>query len=107
MYNVNPRGYMNIVKSLKNGSFDRKISDDAAFISPQVWVDHFSSLLGPQITPTPEDKVMSDYIEKNCDNFESELGGKITRSELLGAISSLSNNKAISLDRISNEILTL
>ena len=105
MYNVNPRGYMNIVKSLKNGSFDRKTSDDASFIGPQVWVDHFSSLLGPQITPTPKDKLMADYIEKNCNNFESELGDKFTRSELMGAISSLSNNKAISLDRISNEIL--
>ena len=32
--------------------------------SPQVWVDHFNSYLGPQIAPTPEDK--------DCENFESD-----------------------------------
>ena len=105
MYKVNPRGYMNIVKSLKNGSFDRKISDDLAFIDPNAWREHFSTLLGPTITPTPSDQLMSDYIEQNCDKFESELGIDFTRSELLEAISSLTNNKATSFDRISNEIL--
>ena len=96
---------MNIVKSLKNGSFDRKISDDSSFIDPHVWREHFSTLLGPIITPTPNDQLMTDYIEQNCDKFGSELGIDFTRSELLEAISSLTNNKATSFDRISNEIL--
>ena len=105
MYNVNPRGYMNIVKSLKNGSFDRKLSDDSSFINPCVWREHFSKLLGPKITPTPSDLLMSEYIEQNCDKFESELGNEFTHKELLEAISNLANNKATSFDRITNEIL--
>ena len=32
MKNSNPRGYMNIVKSLKSGAFDKKVSDDSSFV---------------------------------------------------------------------------
>ena len=35
LHNVNPKGYMNLVKSLRDGSFDRKTSDDTSFIDPK------------------------------------------------------------------------
>ena len=96
---------MNIVKSLRDGSFDRKTSDDSAFVSPDEWREHFSTLLGPPISPTQTDQQLIDYIDKHCDNFESELGAPFTRTEYLEGVSNLANNKAMGFDRISNEIL--
>ena len=74
---------MNIVMSLHDGSFDRKTSDDSAFVSPDEWREHFSSLLGQPISPTPTDRQLNDYIDKNCDNLESELGAPFTHKEYL------------------------
>ena len=105
LHHENPRGYMNIVKSLRDGSFDCKKTDDSAFITPEKWAEHFSSLLGPKIPPTPQDKELCDFIDNNLEKFESELGSPFTRSEFLAGVSSLANNKATSFDRISNEIL--
>ena len=67
--------------------------------------EHFSSLLGPPISPTPTDQQLNDYIDKNCDNLESELGAPFTRKEYLEGVKNLENNKATGFDRISNEIL--
>ena len=105
LHGVNPRGYMNIVKSLRDGSFDRNKSDDTGFISPEDWRNHFSSLLGPPLSVTNKDQELLDYIENNCDKYESELGSPFTRAEFLEGVSSLANNKSTSFDRISNEIL--
>ena len=105
LHKVNPRGYMNIVKSLRDGSFDKKKSDDSSFIGPEKWREHFSALLGPPVSVTQNDKEMIDYIESNCDKFESDLGTPFTRAEYLIGVSSLANNKATSFDKISNEIL--
>ena len=105
LHGSNPRGYMNLVKSLRDGTFDRKVSDDSSFVSPGNWHQHFSNLLGPPVTSTPSDENLAAYIETNCDNFESELGLKFTRSELLKGISSLGNNKSSTFDSISNEML--
>ena len=63
MKNNNPRGYMNIVKSLKSGSFDKKVSDDSSFVSPDDWRTHFKDLLGPTIPPE-SDENLSVYTEK-------------------------------------------
>ena len=104
MKNKNPRGYFNIVKSLKSGSFDKKISDDSSFVSPQDWLSHFQSLLGPPVS-AENDKDLSDYVEENCETFQTELDNKITKSELLSCVSSLDNNKSTSFDKISNEML--
>ena len=105
LHGVNPKGYMNIVKSLRDGSFDCKKKDDSDFITPEKWGDHFSSLLGPEISPTPQDKERLDHIDNNFEKFESELGSPFIRSEFFARVSSLPNNKATSFDRISNEIL--
>ena len=96
---------MNIVRSLRDGSFDRPKSDDTAHIDPNKWREHFSSLLAPPIVANPSDLYMSDFVQKNCDNFESELSNPFTLSEFLEGVSKLSNNKATSFDRISNEVL--
>ena len=104
MKNSNPRGYMNIVKSLKSGAFDKKVSDDSSFVSPDVWESHFQNLLGPPVQNDIEEN-LSTYIEENCDKVVSEIGLKMTKSEFLSSVSSLDNNKASSFDRISNEML--
>ena len=82
-----------------------KKSDDAAFVSPAEWRNHFSSLLGPIIPQTPSDKSLIEFVENNCENFESKLGNPFTLPEFIKGVSSLANNKAISFDRISNEVL--
>ena len=44
-------------------------------------------------------------FSSQTDMARSELDNRITRAEIIQEISSLKNNKAISFDRISNEIL--
>ena len=100
--NNNPRGYMKIIKALKSGSFDKNISDDSSFVSPSNWFSHFKNLLGP---PVPADNSIMQYIETNCDSFQTEMDVKITKNELLSCIKTLDNNKATSFDKISNEML--
>ena len=105
MKDNNPRGYMNLVKSLRSGSFDKKVSDDSSFVSAEKWHSHFVDLLGPPVTSCKDDETMTSFIETNRDNFSTELDLKFTRVELLSGISSLDNNKSSSFDRISNEML--
>ena len=105
MQQDNPRGYMNLVRSLRNGSFDKKISDDSSFVSPEAWHSHFSKLLGPSVTLDHRDEALRSYIDQNCDNQIDNLGHPFTRSELIEGISGLPNNKASSFDKITNEIL--
>ena len=40
-----PRGYMDLFKSMRDGNFDKDVSDDTSDISPQEWFNHFSKLL--------------------------------------------------------------
>ena len=49
MENSNPRGYMNLIKAMRDGSFDKATSDDTSSISPTKWHDHFSSLLAKML----------------------------------------------------------
>ena len=105
LHNSNPRGYMNVVKSLRDGSFDKKMSDDSSFVSPGGWQQHFADLLGPPVTPTQSDLDMITYTLDNSDRLKSELDNPITRSEVIEQITSLDNNKAVCFDRVSNEIL--
>lgn len=107
LHKANPRGYMNLVKSLREGTFDKKMPDDSSFVSPEGWRSHFSALLDPPPSPTQgvtHDDMMS-YIATNCALESSDLSEKITKTELLSAISTLDNNKSSSFDRICNEML--
>ena len=105
LHNSNPKAYMDLVRSLRDGSFDKKVSDSTSHISPEKWHDHFQGLLGPAIVQSPAEDEMRAYVEKNCDTAKSSLCLPFSRQELLSAISSLKNNKAISFDQVSNEML--
>ena len=106
LHKENPWGYMNLVKSLKDGTFDKKMSDDSSFVTPDNWARHFSALLDPPPAPqgSTEDN-MTSYMAENCDRLNSDLNYKITRLELMRGISSLDNNKSSSFDRVTNEML--
>ena len=64
----NPRSYMNLVKSLRDGSFDKQMPDNPSFVSPEKWHQHFTQLLGPTIPPTPPQLDMVQYVKENSDN---------------------------------------
>ena len=105
MQNSDPHGYMQLVKSLRKGSFDKNVPSDSDHVQPDDWFNHFQSLLGPKVSPNTEDKTMTDFIEQNCDNFATELDRQCTKADFLEGVSSLKNNKAASFDKITNEIL--
>ena len=44
-----PKKYMEIVKKIRDGTFDKKMSCDSDSISPADWQSHFTNLLGPKI----------------------------------------------------------
>ena len=45
---------MNLVNSLKDGSFDQAVTDNTSFISPGKWHAHFESLLSPPPAVPPD-----------------------------------------------------
>ena len=98
----NPRGYMQLIKSMRNGNFDKNNLDDTSNVSPSAWHRHFSDLLSKKIEVDPNIK---SFINENKALFESELGVPFTKEELLVAIKGLKNNKSTSLDQVSNEML--
>ena len=101
----NPKGYMDLVKSLRDGTFDKSVTDPTSHVSPDKWRDHFQGLLGPTVPQSPTEEELTEYIRLNCDALKSELDRPFTRTELLAVISGLPNNKAICFDRVSNEML--
>ena len=121
LHSSNPKGYMDLVKSLRGGSFDKVVTNDTSFISPDKWHEHFSSLLAPPV-PTAETEIsaqgehtadmdnttedaMLEFVAQNSADFKIEIDFQFTRSEILNGISALKNNKACSFDRITNEML--
>ena len=105
MHKSNPKGYMDLVKSLRDGSFDKKVAETTSHVSPESWKEHFQGLLGPVVDQSPSQDELITFVKENCDSAKSCLDQSISRCEVLGAISSLKNNKAISFDRVSNEML--
>jgi exonuclease III len=102
---ANPRKYMDLVRSLRQGSFDKKTPSDTEGIGPQEWFNHFRDLLGPVRPDTDHEKTMRDYIELNRSSVSSDLDLPFSKSELLKCVKSLKNNKATGFDCISNEML--
>ena len=41
MENNNPRGYMDLIRAMRDGSFDKTTSDDTSGVSPTKWHTHF------------------------------------------------------------------
>ena len=105
MHKSNPKGYMDLVKSLRDGSFDKKVAETTTHVSPESWKQHFQGLLGPPVEQSPSQEELLAFVKDNCDAAKSYLDDKITRCEILKAISGLKNNKAISFDKVSNEML--
>ena len=44
-----PKGYMDLIKSMRDGNFEKEVSDDTSDISPQMWFSHFSKLLARNV----------------------------------------------------------
>ena len=99
-----PRGYMDLVRSMRNGGFDKATTDDTSGISPTMWFNHFSDLLAKQVDPVEKDN-FEQLVKDNIDSIDNELNEPFTLQELLVGLKGLKNNKASSFDRISNEML--
>ena len=99
-----PKGYMDLVKSLRDGNFDREIPDDTSSITPQEWFAHFSELLSKNISSGTNTE-HQNFIEANSSQFKTDLDVPFTKYELLKGLKGLKNNKASSFDQISNEML--
>ena len=99
-----PRGYMDLFKSMRDGNFDKDVSDDTSDISPQEWFNHFSKLLAKNIN-SDVNLNFQNLINSEMDHYKTELDHPFTKTELLKGLKGLKNNKASSFDRISNEML--
>ena len=102
MENNNPRGYMELIRSMRNGGFDKASPDDTSGISPATWHSHFTNLLGKNVE---SDKDLEKLIDENIDLIDNELNEPFTFEELTIGLKDLKNNKASSFDRVSNEML--
>ena len=71
MHNNDPRKYMQLVNSLKSGSFDKVKPSDTAAISSDDWFNHFCGLLGKP--PSDEEAALrfEDFFTANVDRFSS------------------------------------
>ena len=97
----NPKGYWDLVKSMRDGNFDIEVPDDTTSISPQAWFSHFSELLSKNVDSTQNIEHQKNICE-NIESFQTELDVPFTKLEL---IKGLKNNKARSFDQITNEML--
>ena len=91
LHQNNPKGYMNIVNSIRDGSFDKSVKDDTGHVSSEKWREHFQTLLGP---PVERNQTLNDYISRNCDLFSSELDRPFSFSKFTAAVKSLKNYKS-------------
>ena len=105
LHKSDPKQYMDLVKSLKNGSFDKTKKCDTDSVKPDEWFSHFSTLLGKSLKNSEKDEEMEKYVAEHVDNLDSGLDFPFTKKELMRSIKNLKNNKATSFDRISNEML--
>ena len=105
MQSSDPKKYMELVKSLKSGNFDKKKSSDTEAVEPDEWFDHFSYLLGKQVPSSDIDNEMQRFFDENVDRFSSDLDHPFAKAEIFDAIKKSKNNKATSFDAISNEML--
>ena len=99
-----PKGYMDLIKSMRDGNFDREVVDDTSGISPQTWLKHFSDLLSKNVDSNSNSD-HNNFVECNLESLKSELDFPFTKTELLKGLKGLKNNKASSFDQISNEML--
>ena len=72
MEKCNPRGYMELVKSMRDGGFDKAVPDDTSSIPPSSWHIHFSNLLAKKVDPEIQNN-LKKLINEIIDNFQNEL----------------------------------
>ena len=103
--NNDPKKYMELVKKIRDGTFDKKFSSDSDSVSPDDWKIHFENLLGPKTQKCVTHENFENYIKNNVDTCEDIFEHPLTKDEVLAAIKSLKNHKSTSFDMISNEML--
>ena len=102
---TDPKGYMDLVQSLRQGRFDKKMPSDTAGVAADTWFDHFHDLLGRSMAPTADENSMQNFTAQNADKFQTELDKPFCSEELKNALKRLKNNKASSFDQVCNEML--
>ena len=100
----NPKGYMDLIKTLRDGNFDKEVVSDTSHVSPQEWFSHFSELLSKNVA-CEQNNNLDSFVKGNWDIFTPDINIPFTKSELLSGLKQLKNNKASSFDQISNEML--
>ena len=98
------RGYMHLVKSMRDWNYDKATLDDTSGVSYGDWHEHFPNLLSKPIDKTRTDN-LKEFIDNNVESLKTKMDDPITQTELDLALNGLKNNKASSFDKISNEIL--
>ena len=64
---------MQLVNSLKDGSFEKCKPSDTGAISSDEWFSHFSSLLGKPSQSPEADREFERFFQQNVDRFATEL----------------------------------
>ena len=100
-----PRKYMELVKKIRDGSFDKQPNSDTDSISPEDWKSHFSDLLGPKITKNEHHNEYENFVSQNVEKCNQIFEKALDKNEILRAVKSLKNNKSSSFDRVTNEMI--
>ena len=95
----NPKAFWDTLREIE--SADKSDLDFNTVVSPMDWLSHFKSLMCKNIhNSEPLEVNIADSISN-----DNVLDNLITEKELIGAASSLKNNKACSFDLLSNEMI--
>ena len=86
MHGSDPKKYMDLVNSLRNGNFDRAKKSDSQAVEPDEWFDHFSSLLGKNVQPSESEVEMERFFNENVDSFQTELDHPFSKSFFLNQL---------------------
>ena len=105
LHGTNPRGYMELVRAIREGSHDSKPKDDSCAVNSEEWLNHFSNLLGKSVNESQEQCTRDLFVQNNLHLGSAELDLPFTQQELLKAINKLKNNKSCSFDKVCNEML--
>ena len=80
MEKTNPRGYMQLIRSLRDGNFDKKTPDDTSGVSPLDWHSHFTNLLTQNSDPGKKTDLI-EHIKNNIDLFKTKLDDPYSMEE--------------------------
>ena len=84
----NPKGYMDLIKTLRDGNFDKEVDSDTSHVSPQEWFSHFSELLSKNVACEQNDNLDS-FVKGNWDIFTPDINIPFTKSEMLSGLKQL------------------